>query len=158
FEAIYDFLLLLERPYDLGRLKRVLCGVLSGWSIQDVQKAEFERPRFGLQHLIASYKEKGLPICLKEFFESTWCSEISIAEKLLENDDLEAFEEAGQLMGLLAEKNGIQEARFYLESLREQKTFGFEEMEKRGSLDDDAIQITTIFQSKGLEYEIVFPL
>ncbi len=161
FEAVVDFLALLERPRDVSRLKKVLAGPLVAWPESSLKTPDVVEVFFGLQELVMIFDEKGLGPCLQAFFDEPWTGKGRISETLLLNDRLDRFEEFEQLFELLIEEipqGNILQIRLFLEALRRDKNREGAELEKRSSLDDEAVQITTIFQSKGLEYEIVFPL
>ncbi|MBS3905215.1 MAG: UvrD-helicase domain-containing protein [Simkania sp.] len=163
FEAVADFFGLLEKPRDRASLKKVLAGPLVSWPQEYFTEERVTQAVFGVQRLLTIFQEKGLGACLRSFFEEAWSGSDRIVDKLLRNDALERHEEYEQLCEVLLQKNGgeqwnLMQIRLFLDALRKEKNKENAEFEKRSSLNDNAVEITTIFQSKGLEYMIVFPL
>lgn len=158
FEAIFDFIALLEKPKDRVRLKRVLASHLLGWPIEKIEKGDFDQAIFGLDYLLDVLEKRGFAACLEEFYHSSWEGPYSIAERLLQRADIDSYEEFQQIADLLTGIEDLLHARLFLINLREKRKLELEEGEKRARNHEESIQITTIFQSKGLEYEIVFPL
>ncbi len=161
FEALVDLFALLEKPRDRSRLKKVLAGSLVSWSQERLKSNSFSQALFGIQQLLGVFEENGLGACLQAFFEEAWSGNGRVADELLKNDAIERYEEFEQLAEILIKENknwSLMQIRLFLEALRRQKDKEGAELDKRSSLDEDAVEITTIFRSKGLEYEIVFPL
>lgn len=167
FDAMIDLLSLIEKPRDTMRLKKVLAGPLVAWSAEKLATEAFDAAftylMSGLQRMIGAFEEKGFATCLKVFFEEALFGPSSIAESLLRDDAIQVYEEFEQVAELLVEECGRQGTnllplRLFLLKIKQEKRFDEEEFEKRSSMDDDAVEITTIFKSKGLEYEVVFPL
>ncbi len=167
FDAMVDLLALIEKPRDAMRLKKVLAGPLVAWPAESLMEEPFDAAfsllMSGVQKLIVSFEEKGLAAFLKMFFEEPLFDSRSVAENLLLDDDIHTYEEFQQIVELLIEtcsRQGMSllQMRLFLLKIKQEKRFDEEGYEKRSSIDDNAVEITTIFKSKGLEYEVVFPL
>jgi exodeoxyribonuclease V beta subunit len=167
FDGLVDLLALIERPRDVGCLKRVLAGSFVAWPSEQLTEKAFDEAfpwlMSSLQQLIVVFEDKGIAACLKMFFEEPLFGLHSIAERLLHEDDMQTYEEFQQITEILVEecslrKMNLLQMRLFLLKIKQEKRFDEETYEKRSSIEEDAVEVTTIFKSKGLEYEVVFPL
>ena len=155
FQALIDLFALVENPYERTRLKKVLSGPFFSISHEMLREADLTSYRFRMEKLRRILEERGVSFFLFAFLEEPFGEEGAVPmQVLLSRGGL--YEEFEQLIAFVIEGCKERSPRFFLEETR--KIERQESLQKRSFADKNAVQITTIFQSKGLEYDIVFPL
>ncbi len=167
FIALQELLEAICTPSDLSRIKKLLAGPLIGWdhekvrgNFTDIKLREAKEQILFLQEILV---QKGFSPFFSEFLASKWDSELSIAEQLLAQDQLDLYCDLQQLSEILAETSWTkkcvkEELLTILTELAKQSIEEESRLKRRSRGEEDAVQILTIHMSKGLEFESVFAL
>lgn len=163
-EALQAFL----NPKDESALKLALGGPLFGWTHSDIKHlkdpSELEKVLTRIYRLRAIFLEKGFGPFFIAFFQTEWILKKTVAENLLAREEGEQFyHDCMQIAELLIEHQASISASFeglilYLDEFKKLAFDGEERIKKKMDAAQNAIHILTLHYSKGLEYDIVFPL
>ncbi len=151
FPILYDLLMAAHCPQDLNAIKRALGSPLFPESLKDIQDIPLDTLQL-FHRLHQSLEEKGV----LSFFR-TLMEEEGKQERLLsqEGGD-ELYAELLQLIELLAQEGSTSETALFC--FEKWKVESESERLKVRQHKKDAVQILTIHVSKGLEFDVVFPI
>ena len=154
-------------PSDLSRLKKLLGGSLIGWNREKIygnfEKALLRDAKEKALFLQDLMFQKGFSPFFYEFLASQWDSDLTVAERLLSQGDLDLYCDLQQLAEIITETVWTKplSKEQWIASLETIRTSSIEEdsrLKRRSRADEDAVQILTMHMSKGLEFDIVFAL
>jgi exodeoxyribonuclease V beta subunit len=150
---------------DESIVKKALGGTFIGWThIQIAQLKEdtvFAEVQSKLRHLETVWREGGLAVCMDDLMQSVWHGDgRSVLEILLtRKNGGQMYADYEHLMELLLEEDLTpQETIVFLDRFKQTESADEERLKRRSDLGEDAVQVMTLFASKGLEFGVVFTL
>lgn len=167
--ALKELLRVMLHPKDESGLKSALGGPLCGWTHEDIctlsDPLTMETALKWVYDLRRIFLDKGFGEFFNIFLHHRFEKDAySISEKMLNRKEGEQlYYECLQIAELLIEYQastsaGIEGILLYLDEFKKLEFDGDEKIKKRTDASQNSIHILTLHMSKGLEYDIVFPI
>jgi len=167
--ALKEMLRAFSKPRDESSLKTALGGPLFGWTHAEVRTlsnlVELEKVLTKIHRLRSLFFKEGFGSFYNAFLNTSWeAGGKTVLEKMLAQEGgEELYHECMQIVEILIEHHARTSASFdglllYLDDFKQMAFDENEEMKKQLDVTLKAIHILTLHMSKGLEYDIIFPL
>jgi exodeoxyribonuclease V beta subunit len=164
YTAVKELLEVVLRPFDLSALKKVLGGVLVGFSsyelMEGIKSPTVQKGREYFTGALTTLQRKGFGAFFYDFLGSTFKEE-TVAEEILQREDPSLYFELRQLLQILLDKASfcLHDPNALLIFLEKMKVSSDKDLCKVPSEEEgEEVQVMTIHKSKGLEFEVVFAL
>lgn len=168
--AMRELLQAVLRPRNESVLRVALGGILLGWTHDqiielDTNEELYEKVMIQFLELQKVWREEGFPVFLPALLQTSWHADNkSLVEHLLvQNNGDEKYNDLLQIADALLEYESSLHASpdrivAYLDKFSEMEINDDPLIKKRNDTTREAVQILTLHSSKGLEFEIVFPI
>ena len=167
--ALKDMLRAFLNPRNESDLKTALGGPLFGWTHIQIRSlndlTEMEKVLTRMNRLRRLFFSAGFGGFFNAFLQSAWEADgKTIAEKILGKENGgELYQDCLHIAELMIEYQAVSSASIdglllYLDEFKQMASDEDEKIKKQVDAHVNAVHILTLHTSKGLEYEIVFPL
>jgi exodeoxyribonuclease V beta subunit len=169
WDALKELLQAILHPKDESSFKMALGGEILGWNYSEIKTLEdndiLERLITEFINLKKCLSENGFAHLFHQLQHSSWHTDgLTVTEKILGREGGEEFyDELCQIAALLMteESNHPSNPEYLVDFLKEYKQIPQEDDDRLKQFSDptrNAVSILTTFNSKGLEFDIVFAL